>query len=158
MVDTDGGTGDEPPSATGEFTVTGEAVEADLPPVPGRIAATDDGADQYGFEFEGLTAGTNQVRFENLGQELHHVLLFPINGDATIEDVTTFITSEGEPTGPPPIAFERGVGTTVIDGGVAQNVSLTLDVGRYAAVCFISDRAGGPPHAVQGMIDELTIE
>ncbi len=66
--------------------------------------------------------------------------------------------SEGEAGGPPPIDFAKGVGTTVIDGGIAQNISLDLKAGKYAVVCFISDRAGGKPHAAKGMLEELTVE
>lgn len=158
VVDGDSGGENAPPAATGEFMVTGEPVEAELPEAPGRISAIDDGADEYGFEFEGLVAGENEVRFENTGQELHHALFFPIVGDATIDDVSAFIASEGQPTGPPPIDFERGTGTTVIDGGIAQNITIDLPAGRYATICFIADREGGPPHAALGMIEELTLE
>ena len=54
--------------------------------------------------------------------------------------------------------FENGVGTSVIDGGIAQNIALELKAGKYAVVCFISDRKGGKSHAEQGMLKELTVE
>lgn len=162
VVDAEGGMDMGPSNAelgaAAEFTVTGEAVEAELPEVPGRITALDTEGEDYGFEFEGLQAGENQVRFENTGSELHHALLFPIAEGKTLADVEAFIMEDGPPSGPAPLDFEKGVGTAVIDGGIAQNVTLQLDVGRYAAVCFIPDRAGGPPHAVQGMLAELTVE
>jgi hypothetical protein len=46
----------------------------------------------------------------------------------------------------------------VIEGGESQLVTADLEPGRYALLCFISDRQGGPPHAVKGMVDELEIE
>ena len=64
-------------------------------------------------------------------------------------------------TVPPPTicgTIENGVGTAVIDGGQEQIVNLDLEKGKYALVCFITDRNGGPPHAAMGMIDELDVK
>lgn len=144
--------------AKGEFTVTGPAVDAELPAQPVTVTATDDGKEEYGFEFKGLKAGTNLVRFENTGKELHHALFFPLRKGATIKDAIAAFASEEEPKGPPPVDFENGVGTTVIDGGIAQNIELDLKAARYAVICFIQDRKGGKPHVAEGMIDELTVE
>lgn len=155
--------GDEGPNnsdlgAKGEFTVTGPASDAELPAQPATVTATDDGDKEYSFEFKGLKAGTNQVRFENTGEELHHALFFPIRKGVTIDEVKKAFESEEEPDGPPPVDFEKGVGTTVIDEGIAQNITLDLAAGRYAVVCFIGDRDGGEPHVAQGMLEELTVE
>jgi hypothetical protein len=162
--DDEGGDDDDAPGndelgAKGEFMVTGEAVDAELPAVAATVTATDEGTDtkdkKYDFMFEGLKAGTNQVRFENTGDQLHHALFFPIIGNKTIADVRKAFASE---KGPPPVDFENGVGTTVIDGGIAQNIELELKAGRYAVICFLSDRKGGKSHAEQGMMKELTVE
>jgi hypothetical protein len=163
--DDEGGDDEDAPGndelgAKGEFEVTGEAVDAELPTMPATVTATDEGTDgtdkKYSFEFKDLKAGANQVRFENTGEQLHHALFFPIIKDTTtIEDVEKAFASE---KGPPPIDFEKGVGTTVIDGGIAQNISLDLKAGRYAVLCFLSDRKGGKSHAEQGMLQELTVE
>jgi len=158
--------GDEGPSnselgAKGEFTVTGPAVDAELPARDATVTATDEGQGEdkeYDFEFAGLKAGANEVRFENTGDELHHALFFPMRRGVTIKQVEDAFAAEGEPEGPPPVDFENAVGTSVIDGGIAQNISLDLKAGKYAVVCFISDREGGPPHAAKGMLKELTVE
>ena len=139
--------------ATAEFTVEGEAGDATLPETDATLTAID-----YGFEAEGLKAGRNVVRFENTGEQLHHVILFPINEGVEFSAVREAFSSEEPPEGPPPVDFENEAGTAVIDGGIAQNVELDLQAGRYAAVCFIPDRAGGPPHVAKGMISELTVE
>ena len=161
--DDEGGDEDDAPSndelgAKGEFTVTGPAAQAELPAQPARVTATDEGTGkekEYAFEFENLKAGANRVRFENTGEELHHALFFPIKGDTTIEEVAKAFESE---KGPPPVDFEKGVGTSVIDGDIAQNVTLDLPAARYAVICFLSDRKGGKPHISKGMIEELTVE
>ena len=163
--ESDGGEGEGPShagrGAKGEFTVTGPASDAKLPSQPATLTATDTGEGddkQYAFEFKGLKAGANQVRFENTGQELHHAVMFPINPGKTIEDVTAAFTSEGPPKGPPPVDFDKASRTPVIDGGIAQNIELDLPAGHYAVVCFIQDRKGGKPHVANGMIEELTLE
>ena len=144
--------------AEGEFTVTGAASDAELPAQPASLIATDDGAKEYGFEFEGLKAGPNKVRFENTGKELHHAILFPIIKGKTIEDAEKAFASDGPPKGPPPVDFKKSLGTQVIDGGIAQNIELDLEAGSYAVVCFIQDRKGGKPHIAKGMIDELVVK
>ena len=138
--------------ATASFTVEGDAGDAELPETDATITAVD-----YSFEAEGLRPGKNEVRFENTGEELHHAILFPINEGVEFSEVREAFASEEEPEGPPPVDFENQVGTSVIDGGNAQNVELELEEGRYAALCFIQDRAGGPPHVAKGMISELTV-
>lgn len=29
--------------------------------------------------------------------------------------------------------------------------------GKYALLCFVSDRKGGPPHVAKGMVAEVTV-
>jgi hypothetical protein len=153
--------GNDELGAKGEFTVTGEASDAELPAQPATVTAHDEeqgGKETYSFELKGLKAGTNAVRFENTGEQLHHALFFPVAKGKTFEDAKQAFTSDEEPTGPPPVDFANAVGTTVIDGGIAQNISLDLKAGTYAVICFLSDRDGGKPHVAKGMIKELTVE
>lgn len=155
--ETEGGQGEGPTyaefGAKGEFTVSGEAGDATLPAVPATLTAKD-----YSFEFAGLKAGTNSVRFENTGSELHHAILLPINKGKTLADAKAAFASDEPSKGPPPVDFENGLNTQVIDGGIAQNIELELNAGRYAVICFIQDRAGGAPHVAKGMISELTVK
>lgn len=139
--------------AKGEFTVTGDASNAALPAVPATLTAKD-----YSYAFKGLKAGVNQVRFENIGEELHHAIVLPISQGKTFADAKAAFMSDKEPTGPPPVDFAGGRNTQVIDGGIAQNITLDLKAGSYAVICFIQDRAGGAPHVAKGMISELVVK
>lgn len=143
---------DEKEAPPVKIKVTGEAGDAELPAADATITAKD-----FSFETSGLKAGANTIRFENTGKELHHALAFPIKGDADAAAITKFFQSEGESGGPPPVDFEKSVGTSVLDGGTAQNVTLDLQPGRYAMVCFLTNRAGGPPHVAMGMIKEVEV-
>jgi hypothetical protein len=111
---------------------------------------------EYTFEDEGLEAGENEIAFQNEGAQPHHLIIAPIKDGATIEDVKAAIKSE---KGPPPIEEkETQSAVAVVEGGESQLIDVNLKPGRYAFMCFISDRQGGPPHALKGMVKEVDIE
>jgi hypothetical protein len=152
------GEGDNVPSfaeqgATATIEVTGEVGDAELPSADATVTAAE-----YSFATDGLVAGVNRIRFENTGTELHHIVAIPYTAGATLEDVKAFATSDAPPDGPPPVDFQRGSTTAVLEGGDSQITELSLTSGKYAFLCFISDRAGGPPHVAKGMIEEVVIE
>lgn len=146
--DTEGGAPPKPEDAV-FVEVSGdssdETIEADA-----TIEAVD-----YGFEGEGLTAGSAEVAFQNTGAQPHHIVYAPLTGDATAEDVETFFKNE---KGKPPFEEKDTKNTAVIEGGETQLVDLELEKGRYVLLCFITDRDGGPPHVAKGMIDEVEVE
>jgi hypothetical protein len=139
---------DEPSIA--RFTVVG-ASAAPLPRADVTVVARD-----YRFGVSGpMTTGSNVVRFENAGAQPHHMIVLPLLPGKTAADVRRFVASDG--SGRPPFS-EDGVGTAVLDGGRSQVTGLRLaKPGKYAVVCFIADRQGGPPHAAMGMVSELTV-
>ena len=158
LVDVGEPEGDQVPShaesgATAAIEVAEGDDDAELPEVDASIEMAE-----YNFLPEGLKAGANRLLLSNTGKEIHHTLMVPIDGEATIEDVHDFIASEGNPSGPPPIEFSKVTGTSALDGGQEQITELTLEAGRYAFLCFVTDRAGGPPHVLKGMLREVTIE
>ncbi|MDQ4131340.1 MAG: hypothetical protein M3133_10215, partial [Actinomycetota bacterium] len=138
----------------GELTLEGDS-GAEFPvAAPASILASD-----YHFKFDGFEAGENTIAFRNAGQQLHHALFFPLLPGKTVEDAKQAFEAEGEPSGPPPVDFEKGVGTTVINPGQTMIVHLELPAGSYVAVCFMPDKGtAGPPHAAKGMLAELKVE
>jgi hypothetical protein len=142
----------EGPLAYTAIEVGGEAADGEVPEADATVSAFE-----YGFEGEGLKAGRQQIRFENTGAQPHHIVAAPILGDATFEEVKKFMSTE-EAQGRPPVNFDATTSTAVIEGGASQLTDLELQSGRYAFVCFISDRQGGPPHVAKGMITEVEVE
>jgi hypothetical protein len=131
------------------FEVTGDG-DGELPTSSARVEARD-----YSFEASGLTAGQGRVLFTNTGKEPHFALMAPIKPGKTLDNVRKALeTEEGEP----PIFENKTVSTGVLDGGESQLVDLTLLKGKYALVCFVGDRKGGPPHAFKGMVSEGVVE
>ena len=45
-----------------------------------------------------------------------------------------------------------------LEAGTQQVAKLDLKRGKYALLCFVSDRKGGPPHMAKGMIAEASVE
>jgi hypothetical protein len=137
--------------ATAEFTITDEkGTEAGIPETDAKITAKD-----FSFETSGLKAGDNLLTFENTGKELHHAIVLPVKPGASFAEVKEEFSKED---GNPAVDFENGVATAVIDGGVKQIVNIPMEAGKYALVCFINNRAGGPPHVALGMVTEVDVK
>ncbi len=147
--DTEGSQGPPDAASVPTLEVSGEesddTVEADTTVV----------AFEYGFEAEELPSGKTEIAFDNTGAQPHHLLASPLVGDSTAEDVERFFKTN---KGKPPLEEEGGQTTAVIEGGEGQLITLDLEPGRYALYCFITDRQGGPPHALKGMVDEVEVE
>ena len=136
-------------SAFAALEVTGDG-DGELPTSSARVEARD-----YSFEASGLKAGKGRVLFTNTGKEPHFALLAPIKPGKTLADVRQALERE---EGETPIAEDKTLSTGVLDGGESQVVDLALVKGRYALVCFVADRKGGPPHAFKGMVSEAVVE
>ena len=140
------------PKTLAAVKVTGEASDDEL-----EADTTVDAVD-YSFEAEGLTAGNNEILFNNTGAQPHHIVAAPLTGDATEADAKEFFTSD-QPGGPPPIDQKSTVTTAVLEGGTSQLVDLNLKKkGDYVLLCFISDRQGGPEHTLKGMVKGVKVE
>lgn len=155
VVDTESGEGEGPPNARkggiAKFEVAGSE-GGELPATDATITT-----DEYSFDPAGIKPGKNRLTFENAGNELHHVIAFPMREGAKFSEVTKLFASEREPKGPPPVDFERFESTAVLDGGEEQVTEMDFKRGKYALVCFVADRAGGPPHVAKGMVAELDV-
>jgi len=139
------------PKTVPAIEVTGEASDDELPEADGgEIEAID-----YGFNASGLTAGNNEILFTNTGAQPHFIEAAPIKSGATIEDVEKAFKADTQP----PLQESGTQTTAVLEGGDSQLTTLDLKPGKYALLCFISDREGGPPHSIgEGMIGEADVE
>jgi uncharacterized cupredoxin-like copper-binding protein len=140
---------------TGMFTVTGAKQGQGFP--AGATATVT--ASEYGFVTEGLKVGKNLVEFKDTGKEIHHFQLFPVLPGKTFADVKAALASQAPPTGPPPFDPTHIQGSGAIEKSEGSLLmELTLAKGSYAMLCFVNDRAGGPPHFMKGMIIEVVIK
>jgi hypothetical protein len=158
IIDLGGGPGGgKPPALSGsqaEMTV-GSGDTGDLPATNATVTADKVGKDRYRWDVSGLKAGANTVTFNSKGSDaVHHIVAAPIVGNASIGDVKSALESN---SGPPPVNPKGIQETTVLDGGNSQTTQFDLKPGRYAFVCFLTDRDGGKPHFEEGLLKQVTI-
>lgn len=135
---------------TEPLEVSGGAAKGTLPATTAKVTAFE-----YGFKTSGLKAGHQQLEFDNTGGQLHHAIFVPLKAGVTVAQAKRFFLTE---KGQPPFDESRpGINTTVLDGGKKQVLEGDLAAGKYALICFLTDRAGGPPHVAKGMIAEVDI-
>ena len=128
-------------------TVTDGEGDADLPDADGSITARD-----YEFELD-LSAGDQVINFVNEGPNDHFAGISKFPEGTTVEDaeaaMDAMVESEGEPPAGVPEPEDVGFsGITSKGKGIQFELAEPLEAGVYAFVCFISDRSGGPPHAI----------
>ena len=142
---------------TTPVTVGPGETDAALPEADGTITATD-----YAFDVD-VPAGEATINFANDSTEqFHHVILvdFGTNDPALIEENLGAILESEDGSVPEgvdgeQIDFEAG-GSSVFGPGSSGSFSAELTEGNtYAALCFISDVAGGAPHSIQHDMSEV---
>jgi hypothetical protein len=146
--DTEGSSGPPEAKSVPSVDVSGEESDQELE-ADGTISAFE-----YGFEGKGLSSTQTEVLFENKGTQPHHIVYSPLKDGTTAADIEEFFENE---KGPFPLNEKATKNTAVIEGGESQLVSLDLKPGRYALLCFITDRQGGKPHALKGMVEEVEV-
>lgn len=125
------------------------------------VATIDVHAEEYHFMGlpEELDADYYIVNFTNDGNEAHELGVARINDDVTLTIDELLALPEAESD-----TMIQFIGGIFAPPGATTVGSLTLtEPGRYGAVCFIptgttADAEGtGPPHAMQGMVQEFTV-
>jgi hypothetical protein len=59
-----------------------------------------------------------------------------------LADVKKLLSAMKPPSGPPALEFQKGAGAPALDGKRKETTQITLTKGRYALVCFLTDRDG----------------
>ena len=110
--------------------------------------------------------GGGTVTFTNSSDnQFHHVMLmdFGTNDPAVVEENVPTLFSEEE--GPPPAGIDMAqvnfefADSPVFGPGGSGTFEAPFEEGHtYVALCFIQDREGGLPHAIQhGMYDVFLV-
>jgi hypothetical protein len=108
----------------------------------------------YTFELSGsVGAGTHVMHVENLGVEPHHVLIFKLDPERTMEDFQVWI--ENEMQGEAPSTFVGGMDNQSF--GTEGYVELDLPAGDYVFICLVAG-LDEVPHFAKGMIQRVRIE
>jgi hypothetical protein len=128
-------------------TVTGTGGDV-TPTADATITAHD-----YGFALSGIKAGSQTVAFKNIGPNQWHFadILEFAKGTTVAQaqtDIVKLLASNGPP--PPGVAQPADIGSSQIASpGNGNTLNVTFESGRtYVVLCFVSDKTGGPPHAI----------
>ena len=132
--------------------VRGKKTSAGLPSTSGSIVTNE-----YSFIASGLKAGTNAVEFANDGFEPHHAVVAPVQRGGSVGQLRRFLRGKGPIPVGDVVDLERARETSILERGQRQVVRLRLKPGKYALLCFVPDRRGGPAHVVKGMVDGIAV-
>jgi hypothetical protein len=134
-----------------------ESDEGDLPDTGVTVTAAEVGKDKFKWEgLDGLKAGKNRITFQSKGRDaLHHILAIPETAGASAEELRRDLETDNPKT---PLDFEKSSDTAVLDGGKSAVIALDLKPGRYAFLCFLTDRDGGKEHFREGLLATATVK
>jgi uncharacterized cupredoxin-like copper-binding protein len=100
-----------------------------------------------------LRSGTHRVRVTTTGRQPHEFVLFRLGEGKTSGDILAWF--EGGQEGPPPAMPVGGV--VGLAPGEENEITLTLEPGRYSFLCFLPDATDGAPHFAHGMIQDYEV-
>lgn len=101
-----------------------------------------------------LPAGPTTFVLVNRGRELHHLDLVRLADGKTVDDLVRALHTPGPlPSWATPVGGPNGTDP----GARSLPTTLTLEPGRYAALCMIPS-PDGVPHAMKGMVTGLTVK
>jgi hypothetical protein len=124
-----------------------EGATAEVEPGAVRVDVT---AVEFTFELAGpVAAGRTSFVVTNEGAQAHYLGVAQLAEGATIDDVL----AADDPTGVIAAEWDTGLAAA---GGDEEVVTLDLEPGEYAMLCFLPD-ADGTPHAFQGMAVPFTV-
>lgn len=143
----------------------GMATEVTVTDAPAGAPTAPDGTivmKDYTFEIPTLTGGTRTLLLRNTGPKADHfAVVFEFGEGIDVAQAETIIagllSEDGPPEGTQP---PQDIATSAAySPGLAGTLRVDLKAGRtYALGCFLSDRTGGPPHAVsQKMVTAFAV-
>jgi uncharacterized cupredoxin-like copper-binding protein len=114
---------------------------------------------EFTFLPDASFTGQGTVAIKNVGTQVHELIIMKEAAGKTLDDVKKFLlTAPGTPppAGPPPFTTAGGI----VGLGAHQTMyqTMALKPGKYVFICFFPDPTKGDlPHALEGMIKEITI-
>lgn len=130
------------------LTVVPAILEAATPTADAVVTLED-----FAFTFShSLKPGKQVIEVRNAGRQAHELVLVKLVPGKTAHDVIASIEN--------PAAEQAGVpmgGVTPMSVGGKNWISVDLEPGSYALICFIPDMGDGKPHFMHGMTKEFEV-
>jgi len=113
-------------------------------------------ASEYKFDApDQIPAGLTTFKLTDNGKELHHATLIKLDSGKTYNDLMTGLKNMKPGTPPPGWVIPSG-GPNAAAPGNSSSLTVVLQPGNYAMMCWIPD-AKGVPHVMSGMSKALTV-
>lgn len=113
-------------------------------------------ATEYKFESpESIPAGLTTLKLTDNGKEVHHASLIKLDSGKTLADFEAALKMMKPGAHPPGWLIPAG-GPNAASPGASSELTMALNAGNYAIVCWIPD-AKGVPHVMSGMAKALTV-
>ena len=113
-------------------------------------------ASEYKFEApDQIPAGLTTFKMNDSGEEIHHASLIKLDSGHTVAELVEGIKNMKPGTHPPGWVIPAG-GPNAVAPGTTSTLTMVMQPGNYAIVCFVPD-AKGVPHVAHGMIKALTV-
>jgi uncharacterized cupredoxin-like copper-binding protein len=108
---------------------------------------------EFTFLPDASFTGVGTVEIKNVGTQVHEMIIVKEAPGATLKKVEDFFI---KPSGPPP--FTDAGGVVGLGPGETMYQKMALTPGKYVFLCFFPDPTkGNLPHALEGMVKEITI-
>lgn len=92
------------------------------------------------------------IEIRNAGRQAHEMVLVKLVPGKTAHDVIASIENPNVEQAGVPIG-----GVTPLSVGESNWISVNLERGSYALICFIPDMGDGKPHFMHGMTKEFEV-
>jgi hypothetical protein len=135
-------------ACSGGDTKTDQTAAAPVAPNVVTFTALD-------YMFEGpaeIPAGPTTIKLHSTGAQIHHLVMVKLGEGKTVDSLTKALANPG----PPPAWATFTGGPNAPAPGGTSNVTLNLEPGNYAMICFV-DIPEHKPHFTRGMFRALTV-
>jgi plastocyanin len=140
-------------SAESARTAAGSSSAVDSAAGAGAASVVTITATDFAFDAPAeVPGGLTTIRLVNQGPSLHHVQLIKLDEGKTVDDMVAALKAGG----PPPKWASMAGGPNPPEPGSTSNVTMQLEPGNYAMVCFVP-AADGMPHVMKGMMRPLKV-
>ena len=113
-------------------------------------------ASEYKFDApDSIPAGLTTLKLTDNGKEIHHATLIKLDSGKTYQDLMTGMKNM-KPGAPPPGWVIPAGGPNAVAPTGTTALTMVLEPGNYALVCFVPD-SKGVPHVMKGMSKALTV-
>jgi plastocyanin len=121
---------------------------------PNQATVAIEGGDYYFAAPDVIEGGLVTIQFTNVGVEPHHAQLVRARGDVTIPDFMAAL--QGDERAALGMVSTEG-GAAAVATNLGTEVTVELQEGVYALICFIPTPSDRIPHFAKGMIRPLLV-